>query len=72
MHHRQGAARGSAAALLGRLTNAVPQEDIEQLLGKGSFYDLPDRLVDTADENGGPDNITALLLGVEPLEVRHG
>ena len=44
----------------------------EQLLGKGSFYDLPDRLVDTADENGGPDNITALLLGVEPLEVRHG
>ena len=47
------------------LTNAVPREDIEQLLGKGSFYDLPDRLVDTADENGGPDNITALLLGVE-------
>ena len=45
------------------LTNAVPREDIEQLLGKGSFYDLPDRLVDTADENGGPDNITALLLG---------
>ena len=54
------------------LTNAVPREDIEQLLGKGSFYDLPDRLVDTADANGGPDNITALLLGVEPLEVRHG
>ena len=54
------------------LTNAVPREDIEQLLGKGSFCDLPDRLVDTADENGGPDNITALLLGVEPLEVRHG
>ena len=54
------------------LTNAVPREDIEQLLCKGSFYDLPDRLVDTADENGGPDNITALLLGVEPLEVRHG
>ena len=54
------------------LTNAVPREDIERLLGKGSFYDLPDRLVDTADENGGPDNITALLLGVEPLEVRHG
>ena len=54
------------------LTNAVPREDIEQLLGKGSFYDLPDRLVDTADENGGPDNITALLLAVEPTEVHHG
>ena len=54
------------------LTNAVPRDQLEQLLGTGSFYDLPDRLVDTADENGGPDNITALLLGVEPLEVRHG
>ena len=55
-----------------RLHLETYREDIEQLLGKGSFYDLPDRLVDTADENGGPDNITALLLGVEPLEVRHG
>ena len=24
------------------------------------------------NENGGPDNITALLVGVEPMEVRHG
>ena len=50
------------------LTNAVPTEQLEQLLRSGSFYDLPDVLIRTANENGGPDNITALLLCVE--EVR--
>ena len=54
------------------LTNAVPKEDLERILGKCAFYDLPDTLICTANENGGPDNITALLLGVEPLEVNHG
>ena len=43
-----------------------------ELMRTSAFYDLPDRLVDAANENGGPDNITALLLGVEPMEVRHG
>ena len=32
----------------------------------------PYRLVDAANENGGSDNITALLLAVEPTEVHHG
>ena len=50
------------------LTNAVPREQLEQLLRTGKFYDLPDLLIRTANENGGPDNITALLLCVE--EVR--
>ena len=54
------------------LTNMVPVEQIEQLLAQGPFYDLPDRLVDAANENGGSDNITALLLAVEPTEVHHG
>ena len=54
------------------LTNAVPKDQLEQLLRTGRFYDLPDTLVQTANANGGPDNITALLLGVEPLEVQHG
>ena len=47
---------------------AVPREQLEQLLRTGRFYDLPDLLIRTANENGGPDNITALLLRVE--EVR--
>ena len=54
------------------LTNAVPRDQLEQLLGTGSFYALPDQLIRTANENGGPDNITALLLSVEPMEVRNG
>ena len=54
------------------LTNMVPVEQMEQLLAQGPFYDLPDRLVDAANKNGGSDNITALLLAVEPTEVHHG
>ena len=54
------------------LTNMVPVEQMEQLLAQGPFYDLPDRLVEAANENGGSDNITALLLAVEPTEVHHG
>ena len=46
--------------------------DVVRLLAQGPFYDLPDRLVDAANENGGSDNITALLLAVEPTEVHHG
>ena len=54
------------------LTNMVPLPRLEQILGQGTFYDLPDRLIDAANENGGSDNITALLLAVEPTEVHHG
>lgn len=50
------------------LSFLVPREQLEQLLRTGGFYDLPDLLIRTANENGGPDNITALLLCVE--EVR--
>ena len=54
------------------LTNMVPVEELEELLGQGTFYDLPDRLIEAANAHGGSDNITALLLAVEPTEVEHG
>ena len=54
------------------LTNVLPKERWRSCFTKGGFYDIPDRLVDAANAGGGPDNITALLLGVEPLEVKHG
>lgn len=54
------------------LTNMVPVEEMEELLAQGTFYDLPDRLIKAANAHGGSDNITALLLAVEPTEVKHG
>ena len=54
------------------LTNMVSVEEMEELLAQGAFYDLPDRLIEAANAHGGSDNITALLLAVEPTEVEHG
>ena len=54
------------------LTNMVPVEEMDELLAQGTFYDLPDRLIEAANAHGGSDNITALLLAVEPTEVEHG
>lgn len=54
------------------LTNTVPVAKMEQILKSAPFYDLPDRLVEAANANGGQDNITALVLGMEPMEVKNG
>ena len=54
------------------LTNMVPADQMEKLLVQGPFHDTPDRLIEAANANGGSDNITALLLAVEPTEVEHG
>ena len=54
------------------LTNMVPVADMETILARGDFYDLPDLLIEAANANGGSDNVTALLLAVEPTEVDNG
>ena len=54
------------------LTNALPAAKIEQLMAQTPFYDLPDRLIEAANDAGGQDNITAVLLEAEPAEVQHG
>lgn len=54
------------------LTNMVPQAQMEQIFAQYDFYDVPDRLIEAANANGGQDNITALLISIEPAEVKHG
>ena len=54
------------------LTNVLPAAKIEQMMAQTPFYDLPDRLIEAANDAGGQDNITAVLLEAEPAEVQHG
>jgi protein phosphatase len=54
------------------LSNAVPTAQMEQILTNYDFYDVPDRLIEAANAGGGQDNITALLMEMEPTEVKHG
>ncbi len=49
------------------LSGMVPEAEITQLLGAGSASDAAWRLVDRANEYGGRDNITALVLDVYEL-----
>ena len=50
------------------LTNAVPKKRIEQILAETSLYRAVDVLIDAANSAGGPDNITALLVGLDTEE----
>ncbi len=54
------------------LTNMVEDEDIRKILtGAGSLKDRVEKLVETANRNGGKDNISVIV--IEPLadEVEH-
>ena len=53
------------------LSNAVTAAQIQHILRETPFYEAPDRLVEAANIGGGPDNITALLIGLES-EVANG
>ena len=44
------------------LTNHVTAEEILNIIKTETFYEYPQKLVDLANENGGGDNITVLLI----------
>lgn len=50
------------------LTNMVPDEAIAATLSNTGFFAAAERLVQMALEGGGTDNVTVLLLGMEPME----
>ena len=54
------------------LTNYVSAEEIARILAQTPFYRAADALIDMALEAGGLDNVTALLVGVEPEEESDG
>ena len=42
---------------------------MQEILRKTQFFDMADRLVEQALQEGAQDNITALLIGIEPTEA---
>lgn len=50
------------------LSNVVPPEEIGRLTAGIPFFELPDMLVEKALAAEGQDNITAVLIGIEPEE----
>lgn len=54
------------------LTNCVTPEQIELILAKTPFFSTADALVRQALAGGGYDNITVLLIQIEPVEEKNG
>lgn len=53
------------------LSNAVTAAQILSIVRGTPFYEVPEKLIEAANQNGGPDNITAFLLEMES-EVTNG
>ena len=51
------------------LSNTLPLQSMQEILRKTQFFDMADRLVEQALQEGAQDNITALLIGIEPTEA---
>ena len=51
------------------LSNTLPLQSMQEILRKTQFFDIADRLVEQALQEGAQDNITALLIGIEPTEA---
>ena len=43
------------------LNNMINEKELLNIFKKNKFYDLADKLVDVANENGGTDNITVIV-----------
>lgn len=50
------------------LSGSLSDEEMCETLAHTPFFAAPRKLIDKALEEGGQDNITALLIGVEPTE----
>lgn len=44
------------------LTNYVSENDIEKVISDNNFYEYPKKLIDIANEKGGGDNITIVVV----------
>ncbi|MFI3170502.1 MAG: Stp1/IreP family PP2C-type Ser/Thr phosphatase [Faecalibacterium sp.] len=54
------------------LSKVLSQTEMEQILAAEPFEELPDLLIAAANQKGGPDNITVVLMGIEPVEANNG
>ena len=44
------------------LTNYVETDDIYNITSSGKYYEFADKLVELANDNGGGDNITVVVV----------
>ena len=44
------------------LTNFVENKQIIEIIGNNKFYEYPEKLIEKANENGGGDNITVVMM----------
>ena len=44
------------------LTNFVENKQILEIIGNNKFYEYPEKLIEKANENGGGDNITVVMM----------
>lgn len=50
------------------LSGPIPAEEIAKILSEHSIYQQPTRLVEYANQQGGPDNITAVVMQIAQEE----
>ncbi len=54
------------------LNKVLSSTEIEQQLAQVPFDDIPDHLIAAVNANGGPDNITVVLMEIEAMEEQNG